>query len=110
MISLIVHLEHFVLQHSKPIAVCGSREVGVAFLAVGYLVLSPVVATGEESVGVVVIVATVCQVEVMATSKSRAITTLALDQGASINRDVLLLPVEGEQECPHVGVTEIIAA
>ena len=57
--SLVLHLEHFVLHHPEIPAVGRSREVGVALLASGYLVLGPVVASGEVSGGTAVIVATV---------------------------------------------------
>ena len=108
--SLVLHLEHFVLQHPEIIALRCSREVGEALLALDYLVFGPVVVIGEVSVGTVVIVATVCQVEVNASSKSRTIAALTTYQIVSISRDVLLLPVEGEQERPLVPVMEMTTA
>ena len=105
--SLVLHLEHFVLQHPETTAVGCSREVGVALLAVRYLVFGPVVAMGKDSVGTIVIVATVCQYEVMASSKNRTPTpTPTTYQVESMCRDILLLPVEGEQEGPHTPVME----
>ena len=105
--SLVVHLEHFVLHHPETTAASCSREVGVALLAVRYLVFGPVVAMGEDSVRTAVIVATVCQYEVMASSKNRTPTpTPTTYQVVSMCRDVLLLAVEGEQERPHTPVME----
>ena len=108
--SLVLHLEHFVLQHPETMAVRCSREVSVALLALGYLVFDPVVAIGEKTLGTAVIVATVFQAEVTAISKSRTITAVTINQVVSIIRDVLLLPVEGEQERPLAPVTEITTA
>ena len=96
--SLVLHLEHFVLHHPELAAAGRSREVGVALLALGYLVFGPVVAVGEVSVGTAVVVATVSQFEVIATSKNRTIIAVTIYQVVSISRDVLLLAVEGEQE------------
>ena len=56
--------------------------------------------------GIVVTVATIGEVKIMTISEGRAIATVTINQIASIDRNILLLQVEREQERPHVGVTE----
>ena len=108
--SLIQHLEHFIFQHSENRSAWCSWEIGVAFLVSGDLVFtSPIVAIGKISAGIVIAVTTIGEVKIMAISEIRSMTTATINQIVSIIWDVLFLQVEREQECPHVGVTEIAA-